>query len=62
MNRILELQAMLPSIEVDAQFSGSSTSLSCNGGNCNSSASVKCFGETTIGGGGMHGEAGEVFF
>ncbi len=59
MNRILELQAMLPSIEVDAQFSGSSTSLSCNGGNCNSSTSVHCQDQTTMTG--MH-EGGEVFF
>ncbi|MDQ6941512.1 MAG: hypothetical protein M3169_03245 [Candidatus Eremiobacteraeota bacterium] len=50
---------MLPSIEVDAQFSGSSTSLSCNGGNCNSSTSVHCQDQTTMTG--MH-EGGEVFF
>ncbi|HEV2643881.1 MAG TPA: class III lanthipeptide [Candidatus Elarobacter sp.] len=59
MNRILELQALLPSIDVDAQFSGSGTSLSCNGGNCNSATSHNC-NETTFTGG-LH-EAGEAFF
>lgn len=61
MHRILELQTILPSIEVDAQFSGSTVSNSCGGGNCNSSASTKCQGETTIGGGGMH-EAAQTYF
>lgn len=61
MNRILELQAMLPSIDVDAQFSGSGTSLSCNGGNCNSATSHTCNTTSISTTGGLH-DAGEVFF
>jgi hypothetical protein len=61
MNRILELQAMLPSIDVDAQFSGSATSLSCNGGNCNSATSHNCNPTSISTGTGLH-EAGEAFF
>jgi hypothetical protein len=49
MNRILELQAILPSIDVAGQqASGSGASNSCTGGNCNSSTSNGCQG----GGGG----------
>jgi hypothetical protein len=46
MNRILDLQAILPSIDVSGGVDDSNTSISCAGGNCNSSASNGCQDQT----------------
>jgi hypothetical protein len=48
MNRILELQAILPSIDLGADLADSATSNSCAGGTCNSSGSDHCTGGTQV--------------
>ncbi len=48
MNRILDLQAILPSIEVGGGLEDSNTSLSCAGGNCNSASSNGCQSQTIV--------------
>lgn len=46
MNRILDLQAILPSIDLGGGVDDSNTSLSCGGGNCNSATSNGCQDQT----------------
>jgi hypothetical protein len=49
MNRILNLQAILPSIDLGGDLvADSNTSLSCTGGNCNSATSEGCQVQNTV--------------